>query len=137
MPNKAVLVVDDDGDICDLYALMFETAGLSVRCVATGAEAVADERRPACVVLDWELPDGCGRDVAQALRDRWGSSLPIILITGAPLRMEDVAAADAKRCIGKPFEPDEVIQAVRDAVGRARPRRRRVSPPPSTLMRAS
>lgn len=137
MPNNAVLVVDDDGEICKLYASMFEAAGLSVHCVTSQAEAVADERRPACVVLDWELPDGCGRDVARALHHRWGASLPIILVTGAPLRVEDVAAADATRLLSKPFEADEVIDAVRGAVNRPRARRRRASFPPSSLLRVS
>jgi len=134
--DKAVLVVDDDGDICDLYAAIFQAAGLSVRCVTTRAGAIAAGRRPACVVLDWELPDGCGREVAQALHRRWGPALPIILVTGAALQTADVAAADATRLLGKPFEPDEVVRAVRDAVDRSRPRRR-VSRSSSPLLRAS
>jgi DNA-binding response OmpR family regulator len=134
--NRAVLVVDDDGEIRSMYVSIFEAAGLSVRCVSTRAEAIAARRRPACVVLDWELPDGSGREVAQALHRRWGAALPIILVTGASLQAEDLAAADPTRFLAKPFEPDEVLQAVRDAINRSRPRRRRLSSPPPSLTQA-
>lgn len=133
MADNVVLVVDDDVDLCAMYRSIFETAGLSVSCVSTRTDAIAAEGRPACVILDWELPDGCGRDVARALRRRWGSTLPIILVTGAALRTEDVATANARSYLTKPFELDEVLQAVRDAVRRAGPRRRRVSSPEPLL----
>ncbi|MGH2457954.1 MAG: response regulator [Chloroflexota bacterium] len=136
MTNNVVLVVDDDSDLRQLYATMFEAVGMSVRCVASQAEAVVFGRRPGCVVLDWELPDGCGRDVARALHRRWGVSLPIILVTGAPLRAEDVADTDVTRFVAKPFEMDEVIEAVRHAVNHRRVRRRTVSFPSSSLSRA-
>ncbi len=136
MPNDAVLVVEDDDEICELYASMFEAVGLSVCCVTSQAEAVAHRSRPSCVVLDWELPDGCGRDVARALHRRWGASLPIILVTGAPLRGEDVAGADVTRCLSKPFEADEVIEAVRGAVSGPRVRHQKISRPSSPLLRA-
>lgn len=136
MPNRAVLVVDDDGEICHMYVSIFEAAGLSVRCATTRAEAVASSGRPACVVLDWELPDGSGWEVAQALHRRWGQSLPIILVTGASLRSEDLAAASAMRWLSKPFDPAEVLQAVQDAVDHHQPRRRRISLPSASLMPA-
>lgn len=132
MSNNAVLVVDDDGELGYLYTTMFEAVGLTVRCVTTCAEAMADCQRPGCVVLDWELPDGSGREVAEALHQRWGTTLPIIVVTGASPPKEDVAAAGAVLWVGKPFEPDSLIRAVRSLLARPRSRRR-VSPSPPLL----
>lgn len=123
MADNAILVVDDDDEICRLYTVIFEAAGLPTRCVTTRAAAVAtDYPRPACVVLDWELPDGSGLEVARALRRRWGATLPIILVTGASLPTEQVRAVDVLGFLPKPFETNEIIHLVRQAMSAARPR---------------
>ena len=124
MSTVGVLVVDDDGEICDLYSSILQSVGLPVRCVTTRAEAVAANDRPACVILDWELPDGSGLDVALALHRRWGRDLPIILVTGASLRSEDVTAAGVTDWLSKPFEMDEVVRTVRAVVDHARANQR-------------
>lgn len=122
MDDDAVLVVEDDGDIRSIYVSAFGAAGLDVHEVATQAEAVASEGRPSCVVLDWNLPDGSGLDVAQALHQRWGAALPIVLVTGAALGPQDVAATGAVSWLTKPFDVEEVIQTVRRAMRRRRRR---------------
>jgi CheY-like chemotaxis protein len=136
-PNRAVLVVDDDGEICHMYTSLFEAAGLPVRCATTRAEALASNGQPACVVLDWELPDARGWEVAQDLHRRWGPALPIILVTGASLRAEDLAAAAATRWLSKPFDPVEILQAVQDAVDHVQERQRPVSQQSASLMPVS
>ena len=126
--GKAVLVVEDDGEIRDLYRFAFEAAGLKVWEVGTRAEAVAARQRPACVILDWNLPDGNGLDVAQALHRRWGATLPIILVTGSDLGPQEIAATGAVCRFSKPFDLDEVVGTIEGTVGR---RRRRATPAPS------
>ncbi|HLH74039.1 MAG TPA: response regulator [Chloroflexota bacterium] len=131
MAGKVVLVVEDDGEVRELYRLAFEAAGLKVWEVGSRLEAIAVRHRPSCVILDWNLPDGNGLDIAQALRRRWGATLPIILVTGADVKSQDVSATGAIRFFSKPFNLDEIIGTVEGTINH---RRRRVSSaPPAPL----
>jgi len=129
-----VLVVEDDDEIRSLYSAMLEEAGLPFRCAPTSAAALGGSARPLCVILDWELPDGSGLDVARALHRRWGRSLPIIVITGTPLQAQDIRAARAARYFRKPFDPQDVLQNLSEII--ARSREHRFSQRPADLPRA-
>lgn len=69
--NLTVLVVDDDPDVRDVLELMFDLEQYDVVGVASsGAQAVAiaRERRPDLVVLDFKMPGMDGRRAAAAIR---------------------------------------------------------------------
>ncbi|HUX85738.1 MAG TPA: response regulator [Chloroflexota bacterium] len=131
--GKAVLVVEDDGEIRDLYRFAFEAAGLKVREVGTRAEAVAARQRPACVILDWNLPDGSGLDVAQALHQRWGAALPIILVTSSDVGPREFAASGAVCLFSKPFDLNEVVGTIEGTVARRQRRPTPTLPAPSPI----
>jgi CheY-like chemotaxis protein len=66
-----ILIVDDDVSAAKTLAAMLETAGAGeIRVVHCAADAVpaAAEFLPAIVLLDIELPDKSGYEVAQLLR---------------------------------------------------------------------
>jgi DNA-binding response OmpR family regulator len=70
---KSVLVVDDDPAFLGLVARILSDLG--VACVKTAADAsqallVADDARPAAVLVDIGLPDRDGTDLAYELSDR-------------------------------------------------------------------
>lgn len=56
--RRAVLVVDDYGDIREVVAEVLRTAGFVVRTAANGLEALlaAHEMRPAVIVMDLSMP---------------------------------------------------------------------------------
>ena len=69
-PTKAcVLLVEDDADVGDMYALALETRGFMVERAATAMEAVALGRSLKCevIVLDIGLPDRSGIHVLTEL----------------------------------------------------------------------
>jgi len=75
-----VLIVDDSRMIRDVLAAMVRRLGHEPVCVADGAAALAAD---GCdlVLLDLELPDRPGTEVAQALREQ-GVTAPVYGISG-------------------------------------------------------
>lgn len=68
--RPSVLIVDDHEDFRDAARNMLESAGFKVvGGAANAAEAIAEEARlkPAIVLLDIQLPDRDGFDVAERL----------------------------------------------------------------------
>lgn len=114
-----VLLVDDSRAVRVVVERLLVQRGLAVRSAEdrTGAAAL-DARGAALALLDLELPDGTGVDVAVELRARSGS-LPVAFLTSAPRS----ALADQARTLGPVFEKGgETEDAVAWAVVVAAPR---------------
>jgi CheY-like chemotaxis protein len=69
------------------------------------------------VLLDFMLPDGFGLDLLRQIRER-RPDLPAVLITGYALSPPLLAAqaAEAVRVLPKPFDDDELLTAVSEAL---------------------
>jgi CheY-like chemotaxis protein len=80
-PSPAVLVVDDHAGFRALARIMLESAGFVVTEAASGAEATAaaEALRPRVVLLDVQLPDFDGFEVARRLVA--GEHPPVIVLT--------------------------------------------------------
>jgi DNA-binding NarL/FixJ family response regulator len=113
-----VLVVDDHPIWRDAVARDLEAAGLVVCGTAAGvaqAVRVATATRPAVVVLDLQLPDGSGVDVARALAAL--DPTPRILVLSASGERQDVLDAMTAGATGylvKSAGPAELVAAVRN-----------------------
>jgi two-component system CheB/CheR fusion protein len=72
MPDepKRVLAVDDDLEVREVLLDMFTALGHQAVCVASGGEAIAafSTLRPHVIILDIELPDIPGTEVARQIR---------------------------------------------------------------------
>ena len=78
---KTVLVVDDDEHLREILSAMLRVSGYEISEAATGTEAVnkAISEKPDLILLDIELPDIKGPDVARAIRNNPASAhIPII-----------------------------------------------------------
>jgi CheY-like chemotaxis protein len=80
-PSASILVVDDHGDFRALARSMLEAAGFTVAEAATGAEATEAARtgRPSLVLLDIQLPDFDGFEVARRLAAQ--ADGPVVVLT--------------------------------------------------------
>lgn len=119
-----VLVVEDDPSIRELLLEAFEGEQLEVTSAADGEDAIrlALEKQPSLVVLDIGLPLVDGAGVADAIRERYGDAVPIIVIT-ANNRIGDASRrVRATAYFSKPFDVPELVRAVRAAI----------APPPET-----
>jgi len=82
--SPAILIVDDHDGFRTFARGMLEAAGFTVAEAATGAEAteVARTVRPGLVLLDIQLPDADGFEIARRLAAvPAGSEAPVVVLT--------------------------------------------------------
>jgi CheY-like chemotaxis protein len=80
-PSAAILIVDDHDGFRAFARAMLEAAGFTVAEAASGAEATeaVSRVRPSLVLLDIQLPDVDGFEVARRLTARPGG--PVVVLT--------------------------------------------------------
>lgn len=120
--ESIVYVVDDDESIRAGVESLLRSAGLAVRCFASASEFLARSpcAVPSCLVLDVHLPEGSGLELQRELAgpDR----MPIVFITGhgdIPMSVRAMKAG-AVEFLPKPFRDDELLEAVEQALRKAR-----------------
>lgn len=123
-----VFVVDDDLSVREGVESLLRSVGLRVETFRTAQEFSRYSRpdAPACVVLDVRLPGLSGLDLQRELT-RAGAPIPIIFITGhgdVPMSVQAMKAG-AVEFLTKPFREQELLDAIREAIGRDRVERRR------------
>jgi DNA-binding response OmpR family regulator len=112
---KRVLCVEDDRDTCEvLRFVMTDFEFVAVSTVAAAEEKIAAGRFDLYVLDNW-LPDGSGVELCERIRAS-GSLSPIIFTSAIGQRQDiDVAMnAGADRYLVKPYEPETLVQAVKD-----------------------
>lgn len=83
--GRRVLVVDDFRGNADSMKLVLDAMGYEVRVAYGGQEALesASEVKPDVILLDIDMPDLNGYEVAAFIRkQRWGEGMLLIAITG-------------------------------------------------------
>jgi CheY-like chemotaxis protein len=124
MVNGArVLVVDDDPSVRRLIALNLELDGFEVRTACDGWEALADVLAdpPDVITLDLAMPVLDGLSAAARLRAADGlAGLPVVLISAVitPQDRELAERIGVSAVLTKPFEPADLVAAVRGALRR-------------------
>jgi DNA-binding response OmpR family regulator len=127
-----VLVVDDYPGAAEITCLLLQLLGHESASATTAAKALAvcDSFGPDVIVLDLNLPDQSGLDVARALRARGGKQPFIAAMTGrnAPEDRVESLAAGIDLHVLKPASADnltKILDAAKrrftgdDAEGRA------------------
>ena len=121
-----VFVVDDDLSVREGIQSLLTSVGLSVDTFPSAKKFLNHPRpdRPSCVILDVRMPGLSGLDLQRELT-KIGASIPIIFITGhGDVRMTVQAMKDgAVEFLAKPFREQELLDAVREAIGRDRTER--------------
>jgi two-component system response regulator RegA len=108
--DRPILLVDDSAVVRSVTTRFLVRRGLQVTALGSWAEAVAvDPTRFVAALLDIELGDGFGPDVASHLR-RAAPALPIAFLTAAG----NASALDAARTFGPVFSKTEGLD---EAIG--------------------
>jgi two-component system OmpR family response regulator len=117
--GRAVLVVEDDPEINELVGAYVQIAGFEYQPALNGTQAVekARQSRPVLIVLDIMLPDFDGFEVVRRLRSEAGTQgIPIVMLTA--LDREEYRqrgkSAGAVEYLTKPFDPDRLIEAIKE-----------------------
>lgn len=117
MPADAtILVCDDDPSLRELVRAVLGDRYRFVEA-ADGAEAleIARELHPDLIVLDVMLPGLSGIEVLEAIRgDERLRELKVVVITAWSHAEMEVQVAGADRFVSKPFDPDDLSQAVEE-----------------------
>lgn len=102
-----LIYIEDDLSIALAVKEYLESRNFRVTVCATLAEAERriKERVPACVLLDWNMPDGRGDAFCRWLRSSW-RELPVIFLTVRSDSADIVSGfkSGADDYVGKPFE---------------------------------
>jgi diguanylate cyclase (GGDEF)-like protein len=111
-----VLIVDDDADIAELLALTVRHAGWEPVVARNGATAFAAVRdaAPSAALVDFQLPDMTGLELIRLARGV-DPELPCIAVTGQGSERVavEIMKAGASDYLVKPFEPADIVVAVR------------------------
>jgi len=115
MPNKKILVVDDDVKTVDLVKMYLERDGHAVLTAYDGLSALQTfrEHQPDLIVLDVMLPGMDGVTICRTLRAK--SEVPVIMLTARTRDEDKLTGLDtgADDYVTKPFSPGELAARVR------------------------
>ncbi len=113
--NHSILVVDDEGSLCASLATLLRTAGYHVTSAGSGMEAFQALKHQQFhgVLLDLNLPDTSGHEVAGLLKEHHPDTI-VIIITGEPSVESAIRALrnSAYDFIRKPFDPDQLLRTL-------------------------
>ncbi|MCS7212639.1 MAG: response regulator [Candidatus Calescibacterium sp.] len=119
--NEKILIVDDEKDVADVLKEICELEGYTTDYAKTGEEGLSKlEKDPdiKVVLLDKNLPGISGLEFIKRAKNHLKHYAQIVLITGYPSAeaFREAIKSGAYTCMAKPFNIDEVIRIVRDAI---------------------
>jgi DNA-binding response OmpR family regulator len=115
VPEKDVLIVDDETELRKVLAAMLEDTGYVVDTAATVAEAkkVLGEFRYGVVLVDWRLPDGDGALIANLAKEIGSYAF----VMSGYLRRMLPGNVDPRQTIMKPIRRAELLATVHACIG--------------------
>jgi FixJ family two-component response regulator len=125
-----VFVVDDDAGVRASIQGLLKSVSLRSESFGTAQEFLRRKRPdgPSCLVLDVRLPGVNGLDFQRQLADA-GIQIPIIFITGhgdIPMTVKAMKSG-AVEFLTKPFQDQDLLDAIRQALDRDRVTRQQQS----------
>ena len=119
MPNKKILIIEDEADVVDLLTLQLRKAGgFSSVTAHDGAEGLKKARTelPTLIVLDLMLPRMSGLEVCKILKtDSSTRHIPIIMLTAKAEEVDRIVGLEfgADDYVTKPFSPREMLLRIK------------------------
>ena len=126
--DAVIAIVDDDPSVLEGLRSLLRSAGWRVKTFASAQEFLArpGSEAPCCLILDLQLPGLSGLDLQRKMAEV-ELETPIVFLTGHGTIPASVRAmkAGAVEFLTKPFDDEELLQAVQEAVARDRRNRQR------------
>jgi DNA-binding response OmpR family regulator len=119
MPDKKILVVDDEPNVIRTLTFVLKKEGYDVSSAVDGEEALvkARESKPNLMFLDVMMPKKNGYEVCQELKSDVGTrDIHIIILSakGQEADKEKALSAGANEFMTKPFSPVAIIGRVKE-----------------------
>lgn len=128
--TSIVFVIDDDPSIRESIQGLLKSAGLRSQAFGSTQEFLArtEIKGPSCLVLDVQLPGLSGLDFQTQLA-QLGVEIPIIFVTAhgdIPMSVKAMKSG-AVEFLTKPFNDEELLNAILQALNRDRDQRKQHS----------
>lgn len=112
-----VLIVDDDERLREFVRVNLEMDGYEVREAGSAEEGLAalEAEPPDLILLDVMMPQMDGWEMLRRVHERHGvDAIPVIMFSGkVDEASERVQEKGVKAFIGKPFDPQQLIESTR------------------------
>jgi FixJ family two-component response regulator len=129
MTKPTIFIIDDDPSARQSTQMMLESVGFDVKTFVSGQDFLKAQIRNdfGCLILDVRMPGMSGLDLQEKLVSA-KTSLPVIFITGhgtVPMSVRAMKAG-AVDFLQKPFEEQELLDAIYRALTRQREKKSRI-----------
>ncbi len=118
-PDCNILIVDDDVSICQILRKILEAENYEIKEAHSGNEALSLflEKEIDLVLLDFQLPDTTGIDVAKEMISQ-NPLVPIVLMSafGTISRAVEATKMGVYDFLEKPLDRDRILVTVRNAL---------------------
>ena len=112
---KRVLILEDSLIVSKLLASLLKAKGFEVLECTSVAQAKSSLSDLDLAILDYQLPDGTGLEIAEKLK-RTQPGIPVFLLTarGSHISKEEASQAGIKEYMEKPIEPEILLKHVEE-----------------------
>jgi len=118
--RATVAIVDDDGSVRGALLGLMRSAGFAARAFPSAEAFLASDAlgEIGCLVADIRMPGMSGLELQGELRAR-SAGIPVVFITahGDAEARRRALRAGAIRFLQKPFDDEELLEGIREAVG--------------------
>jgi FixJ family two-component response regulator len=120
-PEAVIAIVDDDLSVREGLETLIRSAGWRAKTFASAQEFLARPRTEAlsCLILDLQLPGLSGLDLQKRMAEL-ELEIPIVFLTGhgdIPASVQAMKAG-AVEFLTKPFDEQELLRAIEEAIER-------------------
>jgi len=114
--NKKILIVDDEPDVLKVLEKRLSNTGYQVVKAENGRRALllAERESPDLIVLDIDMPDMDGGEVAARLKDSDATKhIPVLFLSClVTQKEEEYNAVGDSVFVAKPYSPDKLIDQI-------------------------
>ena len=115
---RTILIVDDDPRLREFVRVNLEMEGYTVREAGSAEEGLAalEAEPPDLILLDVMMPQVDGWEMLRRMQERHGvGSIPVVMFSGKvdEDEMRGATARGAQGFIGKPFNPQQLIESTK------------------------
>jgi GAF domain-containing protein/DNA-binding response OmpR family regulator len=115
--KRQILLIEDNPDMVDQFRRILQRENYEIYAAAIPleAEAMVSGLRPTLVVMDVNFANGEGWNVLERLKARDDTSDIPVVVVSLSSEVERALAMGVFRFVPRPFMPEDLVSAVRDA----------------------